>query len=248
MIKTIAKILFVIAVLWSLAFVFKLGNSLAAGANACSGDNYSWSKVKLRDSNGNPTGDFYAKFKINNKSSMVARITGYKFFTKSGKLIKKTGQKFIWNKGFVVDYVKPNDEFIEKIYLEDGFPWDITASASLVCSSITMDQYEDELIAKLNKKKNNSSNTNSSNSNALVGNDNFDEFQKELYQGCYENADQLEDQRAKEYCRCTTLMITDKYSDSQILKIGKKSEAYQRSRFAFAGKHCNLNAKALGDK
>jgi len=28
-IKTIAKILFVIAVLWSLAFVFKLGNSFA---------------------------------------------------------------------------------------------------------------------------------------------------------------------------------------------------------------------------
>ena len=29
MIKTIAKILFVIAVLWSLAFIFKLGNSFA---------------------------------------------------------------------------------------------------------------------------------------------------------------------------------------------------------------------------
>ena len=34
----------------------------------------------------------------------------------------------------------------------------------------------------------------------------------------------------------------------KILEIGKKSEAYQRSRFAFAGKYCNLNAKALGDK
>ena len=63
-----------------------------------------------------------------------------------------------------------------------------------------------------------------------------------------ENADQLTDQRAKEYCRCVTLMITDRYTESQILEIGKKSEAYQRSRFAFAGKYCNLNAKARGDK
>jgi len=38
------------------------------------------------------------------------------------------------------------------------------------------------------------------------------------------------------------------YEDAQILEIGKKSEAYQRSRFTFAGKHCNLNAKARGDK
>ena len=63
-----------------------------------------------------------------------------------------------------------------------------------------------------------------------------------------ENTDQLTDQRAKEYCRCVTLMITDRYTESQILEIGKKSEAYQRIRFAFAGKHCNLNAKALGDE
>tara|TARA_B100001248_G_scaffold259010_1_gene244292 strand:+ start:642 stop:1358 length:717 start_codon:yes stop_codon:yes gene_type:complete len=227
--------------------LFLCGNSFAASNNACSSDNWSWSKVNLKDSNGNPSGDFYAKFKINNKSSMVARITGYKFFTKGGKLIKKTGQKFIYNKGFVVDYVKPNDEFIEKIYLEDDFPWDITASATLVCSSITIDQYENELIAKLNKKDNSSS-TNSNNSNTSAGNNNFDDLQKELYQGCYENAGQLKDQRAKEYCRCVTLMITDRYSESQILKIGKKSEAYQRSRFAFASKYCNLNAKARGDK
>jgi hypothetical protein len=247
MIKTITKILLAIAVLWSLAFIFKLGNSFAAGNNACSSDNWSWSKVQLRDSNGNLKDDFYAKFKINNKSSMVARITGYKFFTKSGKLIKKRGQKFVAHKGFVIDYVKPNEEFIEKVYLENDFPWDITASASLECSSITMDQYEDELIAKLNKKDN-SSNTNSNNLNTLTGNNNFDEFQKELYQGCYKNADQLTDQRAKEYCRCVTLMITDRYTESQILEIGKKSEAYQRSRFAFAGKYCNLNAKARGDK
>ena len=40
----------------------------------------------------------------------------------------------------------------------------------------------------------------------------------------------------------------NKNDESIILEIGKKSEAYQRSRFAFAGKHCNLNAKALGDK
>jgi len=34
MIKTIAKILFVIAVLWTIAFVFKLGNSFAASAKS----------------------------------------------------------------------------------------------------------------------------------------------------------------------------------------------------------------------
>ena len=37
--KTIVKILFVVAVLWSLAFIFKLGNSFAANNNACSSDN-----------------------------------------------------------------------------------------------------------------------------------------------------------------------------------------------------------------
>ncbi len=71
--------------------------------------------------------------------------------------------------------------------------------------------------------------------------------QNELYQGCAENAKQLGEQRAKQYCRCITLMITDKYSIKEIEKIGLMSQEIQLEKFSFATNYCNLNAKAPGD-
>ena len=237
MIKTIAKILFVVAVLWSLAFVFKIGNSFAASNNACSSDNWSWSIETVKWADGTPTNEKTANFKWKNKTSMVAKIKGVKLLTKSSKLVNE--RIFKSRKDYKTpkpQYVKPySDSWTTLTYPKD-FPWEIVSKASIICESITEDQYENELIAGYKKQK-----------SETIKND-FNDLQTELYQGCYENADQLTAQRAKEYCRCITLMITGRYADSQILEIGKKSEAYQRSRFAFAGKHCNLNAKALGDK
>ena len=71
--------------------------------------------------------------------------------------------------------------------------------------------------------------------------------QIELYQGCVENAKQLGEQRAKQYCRCITLMITDKYSIKEIERIGLMSHEIQLEKFSFATNYCNLNAKAPGD-
>jgi hypothetical protein len=234
MIKTIAKILFVIALVWSLAFIFKVGNSFASNDDACGSGNWSWS---VRDNPGlaNP---YMIRFDFNNNSEKVAKISGVKIFTQSNKLIyERTFYKRGTNKQIKNPmYIKPLEKTFTALAHGMDLPWDIIKKASIDCESITFDQYEDELIAAFNNKK------------KLTNKNDFDDLQKELYQGCYESADQLTDQRAKEYCRCVTLMITGRYEDSQILEIGKKSEAYQRSRFAFAGKHCNLNAKALGDE
>ena len=53
--------------------------------------------------------------------------------------------------------------------------------------------------------------------------------QNTMYQGCVENAKQLGEQRAKQYCRCITLMITDKYSIKEIEQIGSMSQEIQLS-------------------
>ena len=71
--------------------------------------------------------------------------------------------------------------------------------------------------------------------------------QNTMYQGCVENAKQLGEQRAKQYCRCITLMITDKYSTEEIERIGLMSQEIQLKKFSFATNYCNLNANAPGD-
>lgn len=215
--------------------LFLNGNSFAANNDACGSDNWSWEFVNVKWADGTPSHKD-AKFIYKNKTSMVAKIKGIRLNTESGKLVEE--RIFKSRKDWKTpepQYVKPNSDSYSYIPLKN-MPIDIIKKASIICESITVDQYENELLAAYKKQK-----------SETIKND-FNDLQTELYQGCYENADQLTDQRAKEYCRCVTLMITGKYADSQILEIGKKSEAYQRSRFAFAGKHCNLNAKALGDK
>ena len=49
------------------------------------------------------------------------------------------------------------------------------------------------------------------------------EFKKEIFDGCYLDAKStLGNQRAKQYCTCTTEMLHRKFSDEEILRIGQK--------------------------
>ena len=71
------------------------------------------------------------------------------------------------------------------------------------------------------------------------------EFKKEIFNGCYIDAKStLGNQRAKQYCTCTTEMLHRKFSDEDILIIGQKSQAEQMQAFGFAGNYCNKNANA----
>ena len=68
--------------------------------------------------------------------------------------------------------------------------------------------------------------------------------QKEMYEGCVEDSTHLEENRAKQYCKCITIMITDKYSMDEILRIAELSVEQQIERYSFAVNYCNLNANA----
>ena len=71
------------------------------------------------------------------------------------------------------------------------------------------------------------------------------EFKKEIFNGCYIDAKStLGNQRAKQYCTCTTEMLHRKFSDEDILIIGQKSQAEQIQAFGFASNYCNNNANA----
>ena len=72
--------------------------------------------------------------------------------------------------------------------------------------------------------------------------------QSEMYQGCVENAKQLGEERAKQYCRCITIMITEKYTIDEIESIGLMEQEIQLEKFNFATSYCNLNANAPSDK
>lgn len=71
--------------------------------------------------------------------------------------------------------------------------------------------------------------------------------QNEIYQGCVEAAQHLGSKRAKQYCRCVTLMVTDKYTIEQLEKAALTSQEKQNEMFSFAVNYCNLNANAPRD-
>ncbi len=71
--------------------------------------------------------------------------------------------------------------------------------------------------------------------------------QNEIYQGCLETAQHLGSKRAKQYCRCVTIMVTDKYTISQIERAALMSQEKQIEMFSFAVNYCNVNARAPGD-
>ena len=72
-------------------------------------------------------------------------------------------------------------------------------------------------------------------------------YQNEIYQGCLETAQHLGSKRAKQYCRCVTLMVTDKYTIEQLERAALMSQQKQIEMFSFAVNYCNLNASAPGD-
>lgn len=71
------------------------------------------------------------------------------------------------------------------------------------------------------------------------------EYKKEILEACYLDAKStLGNQRAKQYCICSTEMIHSKYSDEEILIIGQKSQNEQMQALSFAAEYCNKNANA----
>ena len=71
--------------------------------------------------------------------------------------------------------------------------------------------------------------------------------QNEIYQGCLETAQHLGSKRAKQYCRCVTIMVTDKYTITQLERAALMSQEKQIEMFSFAVNYCNRNARAPGD-
>ena len=71
--------------------------------------------------------------------------------------------------------------------------------------------------------------------------------QNEIYQGCLETAQHLGSKRAKQYCRCVTIMVTDKYTITQLERAALMSQEKQIEMFSFAVNYCNVNARAPGD-
>ena len=75
----------------------------------------------------------------------------------------------------------------------------------------------------------------------------MNEYENAMYQGCLETAQHLGSKRAKQYCRCTTIMVFDKYSIDQIERIASMSGEKQMETLSFAINYCNRNARAPGD-
>ena len=69
--------------------------------------------------------------------------------------------------------------------------------------------------------------------------------QKQIYDGCFEDSQSnLGIERAKQYCKCTTIMITEKFSIEEILNHAQLSTEEQLNIYSFATSYCNQNANA----
>ncbi|MDC3016423.1 hypothetical protein OAY91_00465 [Candidatus Pelagibacter sp.] len=83
----------------------------------------------------------------------------------------------------------------------------------------------------------------------LSGNVNaLNAYQNEIYQGCLETSQHVSSKRAKQYCRCITLTVTDKYTIEQLERAALTDQKKQNEMFSFAVNYCNLNANALGNE
>ena len=72
------------------------------------------------------------------------------------------------------------------------------------------------------------------------------EYRKEIFNSCYFDAkSSLGNDRAKQYCTCTTKMLHKKYTDKELLNILEmKSQSEQIEILSFAANYCNNNANA----
>ena len=75
----------------------------------------------------------------------------------------------------------------------------------------------------------------------------MNKYENAMYQGCLETAQHLGSKRAKQYCRCTTIMVFDKYSITELESITMMSQQKQTEILGFAINYCNRNARAPGD-
>ena len=75
----------------------------------------------------------------------------------------------------------------------------------------------------------------------------FNKYENAMYQGCLETSQHLGIKRSKQYCRCTTIMVFDKYSITQLERITLMSQQKQMEILGFAINYCNRNARAPGD-
>ena len=64
----------------------------------------------------------------------------------------------------------------------------------------------------------------------------LNKYENAMDQGCLETAQHLGSKRAKQYCRCTTIMVFDKYSINQLERIGSMSQQKQLELLGFAVK------------
>ena len=100
--------------------------------------NFSW-KVNKEE--------YSADFTFENPTGNIAKITGFKIYTKDKKIMWE--REFIDNRtGKIVPlYVQP----FSKGYTNHGnlnLMWDLAQSASIVCKSLTRDEYTKEVTKK----------------------------------------------------------------------------------------------------
>ena len=70
------------------------------------------------------------------------------------------------------------------------------------------------------------------------------DYEKEMYNGCYDSEiiERLGNKRAKQYCTCAIKMVSNKFTDEEIISLLNKEEYY---KLDFASKHCNKHKNAF---
>ena len=70
------------------------------------------------------------------------------------------------------------------------------------------------------------------------------DYEKEMYGGCYDSEiiERLGKKRAKQYCTCAIKMVSNKFSDDEIVSLLNNDEYY---KLDFASKHCNKYKNAF---
>ena len=105
------------------------------------------------------------RFDFKNDTNQVAKISGLTLFTQSNKIVHdRIFKKRSDGTTPEPKYIKPNSDYWITFGHGADWPWDIIKKASIKCVAITYDQYEDELLGKINKKQK-TSNTKTSKSN-----------------------------------------------------------------------------------
>ena len=70
------------------------------------------------------------------------------------------------------------------------------------------------------------------------------DYENEMYGGCYDSdiIERLGKKRAKQYCTCAIKMVSNKFSDDEIVTLLNNEEYY---KLDFASNHCNKYKNAF---